>query len=72
MPMFQWEGKTRDGAVRTGVIAAENDQVVIAQLKEQNIMATKVKAKSKDIEEYLIDNHQEVRDRPNKSTQIPP
>ncbi len=53
MPMFQWEGKTRDGAVRTGVIAAENDQVVIAQLKEQNIMATKVKAKSKDIEEYL-------------------
>lgn len=26
----------------------------------------------KDIEEYLIDNHQEVRDRPNKSTQIPP
>ncbi len=53
MPMFQWEGKTRDGAIRTGVISAQNDQAVIAGLREQHIMATKVKAKAKDLDEYL-------------------
>ncbi len=53
MPMFQWEGKTRDGAVRSGVISAANGEAVIAQLKEQNIMVTRVKAKAKDLKEYL-------------------
>ena len=53
MPTFQWEGKTRDGGSRSGVLTAASDQAVIAQLKEQNIMATRVKAKAKDLEEYL-------------------
>ncbi len=53
MPTFQWEGKTRDGAVRSGVLAADSDQAVIAQLKAQNIMATRVKAKAKNLAEYL-------------------
>ncbi len=53
MATFQWEGKTRDGAVRSGVLAADSDQAVIAQLKAQNIMATRVKAKAKDLAEYL-------------------
>ena len=53
MQMFQWEGKTRDGAVRRGVISAANGEAVIAQLKEQNIMVTRVKAKAKDLQEYL-------------------
>jgi type IV pilus assembly protein PilC len=53
MPTFQWEGKTRDGAVKSGVLTASSDEAVIAQLKEQNIMATRVKAKAKDLGEYL-------------------
>ncbi len=53
MPTFQWEGKTREGTVRSGVLTADSDQAVIAQLKAQNIMATKVKTKAKDLGEYL-------------------
>ena len=53
MPTFQWEGKTRDGAIKTGVITAGSEDIVIAQLKEQNILAQKVKVKAKDISEYL-------------------
>ncbi len=53
MPTFQWEGKTRDGTARSGVLTAASDQAVIAQLKEQNIMATRVKPKAKNIEDYL-------------------
>lgn len=53
MPTFQWEGKTRGGALKTGVITAESEGVVIAQLKEQSILAQKVKVKAKDISEYL-------------------
>ncbi len=53
MPTFQWEGKTRDGAAKSGVITADSQEVVIAQPKEQNVMATRVKAKAKDLEEYL-------------------
>ena len=53
MPTFQWEGKTRDGSVKSGVLTANTDESVIAQLKEQNIMATRVKVKPKDLEEYL-------------------
>jgi type IV pilus assembly protein PilC len=46
MPNFQWQGKTRDGTVRSGDAA-------IAQLKAQNVMVTSVKAQSKDLAEYL-------------------
>jgi len=53
MPSFQWEGKTRDGTVRSGVIVAANSDAAVAQLKSQNIMATSVKAKAKDLSEYL-------------------
>jgi type II secretory pathway component PulF len=53
MPTFQWEGKTRDGAARSGVLTAASDQAVISQLKEQNIMATRVKPKAKNVGDYL-------------------
>ncbi len=53
MPSFQWEGKTRDGAVRSGVLVAANADAAVAQLKSQNIMATSVKAKAKDLGELL-------------------
>ena len=53
MPTFQWEGKTRDGTVRTGLIVANDADSAVGQLKAQNIMATSVKAKAKDLAEYF-------------------
>jgi type IV pilus assembly protein PilC len=53
MATFTWEGKTRDGASRSGTLAADNSEAVIAQLRGQDIMVTKVRAKAKNIEEYL-------------------
>jgi type IV pilus assembly protein PilC len=53
MPAFQWEGKTRDGTVRTGLIVASTADAAVGQLKAQNIMATSVKAKAKDLSEYF-------------------
>jgi type IV pilus assembly protein PilC len=53
MPAFQWEGKTRDGTVRTGLIVAATADAAVGQLKAQNIMATSVKTKPKDLGEYF-------------------
>jgi type IV pilus assembly protein PilC len=53
MPTFQWEGKTRDGTVRTGMIVANDADSAVGQLKAQNIMATSVKTKAKNLSEYF-------------------
>src|SRR5262245_51721344 len=53
MANFQWEGKTRDGTLRTGVLVAANSEAALAQLKNQNIMVTSVKAQAKDLKELL-------------------
>ncbi|MDP8254584.1 MAG: type II secretion system F family protein [Candidatus Alcyoniella australis] len=50
MPVFKWEGKSRTGAIVKGEMDAPNDEAVIAKLRSQQIMATKVKAKPKDIQ----------------------
>ncbi len=43
MPTFAWEGRTRAGETRRGSIDAENEGVVMARLKNDNIQVTKVK-----------------------------
>lgn len=53
MPTFNWEGKGRDGGMRSGAMIADSNEAVITQLRGQDIMATRVKAKPKDLEEYL-------------------
>ena len=53
MAIYQWEGKTRDGSLSTGTLAGDSEGAVIAQLKSQNVMVTKVKLKPKDLGEYL-------------------
>jgi len=45
MPTFVWEGKTRTGETHKGRMAADDDQAVIARLRQQNISVTKVKRK---------------------------
>jgi type IV pilus assembly protein PilC len=49
MPSFVWEGRTRAGELRKGVMEAENDNAIVNTLRGQNIAVTKVRRKSRDI-----------------------
>jgi len=53
MPVFTWEGRTRQGTVKKGVIEAANEATVMAQLRAQMIVPVSVKGKSKDLLEGL-------------------
>jgi len=53
MPAYTWKGKTRQGTVTSGVMEAVNAEAVEAQLRGQMLTPIKVKAKPKDISEYL-------------------
>jgi type IV pilus assembly protein PilC len=53
MATFLWEGKTRDGQVKKGLMVAANDAAVMSQLRAQMIMPTRVRTKPKDIMEML-------------------
>jgi type IV pilus assembly protein PilC len=53
MPLYNWQGRTREGAKKKGVVDAGNEAAVTAQLRSQGILPTKVKLKPKDIEEVL-------------------
>ncbi|MBE0617277.1 MAG: type II secretion system F family protein, partial [Proteobacteria bacterium] len=43
MPVYKWEGRTRDGAVKKGTLEAANEAVVSAQLRAQKVVPTKIK-----------------------------
>jgi type IV pilus assembly protein PilC len=47
--VFIWEGKTRQGAVQKGELAANSKEEVIALLRKQNILPINVSAKPKEI-----------------------
>ena len=49
MAKFMWEGKTRVGGTMTGEIEAPSEAFVIAQLRRQQIVPVKVKAKPRDL-----------------------
>jgi len=53
MPVYNWQGRTRQGTIKKGVMEASNDQAVMAQLRSQMIVPLKVKAQPKDVMEYL-------------------
>ncbi len=53
MAIYLWEGKTRDGSSSTGSVQGDSEAGVIAKLKSQNVMVTKVKLKPKELSEYL-------------------
>ena len=54
MAVYAWEGKTRQGTVTKGQMEAPNEEAVIARLRSQQVMATRVKAKSKGLNEIVI------------------
>lgn len=47
--VFLWEGKTRQGNIQKGEIAANNKDEVMALLRKQNITPVNVSAKSREI-----------------------
>jgi type IV pilus assembly protein PilC len=47
--VFQWEGKTRQGAIQKGELAANSKDEVIALLRKQNILPINVAAKPKEL-----------------------
>jgi type IV pilus assembly protein PilC len=47
--VFMWEGKTRQGAVQKGELAANSKEEVIALLRKQNILPINVSAKPKEL-----------------------
>ncbi|MEN8183277.1 MAG: type II secretion system F family protein [Myxococcota bacterium] len=49
MPVFTWEGRTRQGSVKKGVIEAANEAAVMTQLRGQMIVPVAVKPKAKDL-----------------------
>jgi type IV pilus assembly protein PilC len=53
MPVFIWQGKTRDGASKKGELEARNSEAVMAQLRSQGIVPSKVKEKGRDISEVF-------------------
>ncbi len=53
MATYLWEGKARDGSLKKGSMVADSDAMVMSQLRSQNIMPTRVRAKSKDILELI-------------------
>lgn len=49
MAVYTWEGRTRQGSIKKGVMEAANEAAVMAQLRSQMILPTAVKAKPKDL-----------------------
>jgi type IV pilus assembly protein PilC len=49
MPVYTWEGRTRQGTTKKGVMEAVGEAAVMAQLRAQMITPINVKAKSKDL-----------------------
>lgn len=49
MANFKWTGKSRQGTMQKGVVAAKNKEEVIALLRKQNILVTSVQQAPTDI-----------------------
>ena len=50
MAVFAFSGKTRTGQTIRGEMEAPNREAVVAQLRRQQVLATSIKSKAKDIE----------------------
>lgn len=62
MAVFVWEGRTRQGTVKKGVMEAEDSAAVMANLRSQMIIPVKVRAKSKDLELAFLQPKIKTRD----------
>jgi type IV pilus assembly protein PilC len=63
MPIYTWKGRTRQGALKRGDMEALNEAAVMAQLRAQSLLPVSVKAKNKDVSEYLAFMKQKIKIR---------
>lgn len=49
MPSYEWRGRDRTGAVRSGILVADSKEAVFALLRRQQIVPTTVKEKGKEV-----------------------
>ena len=49
MPRFVWEGRTRGGGTMNGELDAPSEAFVVAQLRRQQIVPVRIKAKARDL-----------------------
>jgi type IV pilus assembly protein PilC len=49
MPVYTWEGRTRQGTTKKGVMEAANETAVMAQLRSQSVTPIAVRPKAKDL-----------------------
>src|SRR4029453_1808212 len=49
MPVYTWEGRTRQGTTKKGVMEAVNEAAVMAQLRAQSVTPITVKPKARDL-----------------------
>jgi len=61
MPVYIWKGKTRQGTVTKGEMEAATVEAVEAQLRGQMLTPVSVKAKPKDISEYISFLRQKIK-----------
>lgn len=54
MPVYVWEGRARDGRVNRGEMEAPNEDTVVSELRSQQIVATRVKKKARDIKLFAL------------------
>jgi type IV pilus assembly protein PilC len=50
MPIYQWEGKTTKGLIKKGEMEAPNEAAIRIQLRQQNIIPTKISSKKKGMD----------------------
>ncbi|HDH96514.1 MAG TPA: type II secretion system F family protein [Proteobacteria bacterium] len=62
MPIYVWEGRTREGGIARGEMEAPNEEQVIAKLRSQHVIATKVKKKPKEITLFSIGKKIKTKD----------
>lgn len=53
MPVFVWEGRTRTGELRSGEMTAQDNTEVMDRLRQQQIVASKVKKKAGEFQVKL-------------------
>ncbi|MEE9279787.1 MAG: type II secretion system F family protein [Myxococcota bacterium] len=53
MPTYNFEGKTREGLTKKGVIVADSAAAAESQLRAQSLLPTSIKPKPKDLAELL-------------------
>jgi len=63
MPVFVWEATTRRGDVKKGELEGADEAAIRGQLRRQGFRSIKIKAKPKDLSEYLPFLKQKVSEK---------